>query len=96
MLESIAGGRGGDHENMAGDVVVFYTDRVAETAKPLGEEFEMDRLSAVVRRGSSLSAEGLIISIYNAVADFCGIDFNDDVPILVLKCDFDDSPALTS
>jgi serine phosphatase RsbU (regulator of sigma subunit) len=79
-----------------GDVLVFYTDGVTEAKNPLGEEFGMERLSARVRRGFSLSAEDLMIDIYNAAADFCGDDFNDDVTILVVKCDFGGSPALTS
>jgi serine phosphatase RsbU (regulator of sigma subunit) len=79
-----------------GDVVVFYTDGVTEAENRLGEEFGMERLSATVRRGSSLSAEDLMVDIYNAAADFCGDDFNDDVTILVVKCDFKGSPALTS
>jgi len=74
-----------------GDVVVFYTDGVTEAGNGGGEEFGMERLSAVVRSGSSLSAEDLMSSIYNAAADFCGDDFNDDVTILVVKCDFDGS-----
>jgi serine phosphatase RsbU (regulator of sigma subunit) len=72
-----------------GDVVVFYTDGVTEAENRLGEEFGMERLSATVRSGSSLSAEGLMSSIYDAAADFCGDNFNDDVTILVVKCDFD-------
>jgi len=72
-----------------GDVVVFYTDGVTEAGNAGGEEFGMERLSAAVRSGSSLSAEDLMSSIYNAAADFCGDDFNDDVTILVVKCDFD-------
>ena len=74
-----------------GDVVVFYTDGVTEAGNAGGEEFGMERLSAAVRSGSSLSAEDLMSSIYNAAADFCGDDFNDDVTILVVKCDFDGS-----
>jgi serine phosphatase RsbU (regulator of sigma subunit) len=81
---------------MPADVLVFYTDGVTEAGNPLGEEFGVDRLSAVVRRGSSLSAEDLMKSLYNAAADFCGNDFNDDVTILVVKCDFDSPPTLTS
>lgn len=72
-----------------GDVLVFYTDGVTEAENRLGEEFGMERLSVTVRSGSLLSAEDLMISIYNAAADFCGDDFNDDVTILVVKCDFD-------
>ncbi len=80
----------------AGDVFVFYTDGVTEAENRLGEEFGMERLAAIVRTGSSLSAEDLISSIYNAAADFCGDNFNDDVTILVVKCDFDSSSTPSS
>jgi sigma-B regulation protein RsbU (phosphoserine phosphatase) len=79
-----------------GDVLVFYTDGVTEAENRLGEEFGLERLSATVRHGSSLSAEDLMINIYNAAADFCGDDFNDDVTILVVKCNFDGSPTVNS
>jgi serine phosphatase RsbU (regulator of sigma subunit) len=72
-----------------GDVVVFYTDGITEAENRLGEEFGMERLSATVRSGSSLSAEDLMSSIYDAAANFCGDDFKDDVTILVVKYDFD-------
>jgi serine phosphatase RsbU (regulator of sigma subunit) len=81
---------------MPGDVLVFYTDGVTEAENRLGEEFGMGRLSATVLRGSSLSAEDLMTNVYNAAADFCGDDFNDDVTILVVKCDFDSSPTISS
>ncbi len=81
---------------LAGDVLVFYTDGVTEAENRSGEEFGMERLSATVLRGSSLSAEDLMTGIYNAAADFCGDDFNDDVTILVVKCDFDDSSTMSS
>jgi serine phosphatase RsbU (regulator of sigma subunit) len=74
-----------------GDVLVFYTDGVTEAENRLGEEFGMERLSAAVRRGSSLSAEDLMIDIYNAAADFCGDKFDDDATIVVVKCDFSGS-----
>jgi sigma-B regulation protein RsbU (phosphoserine phosphatase) len=80
----------------AGDVLVFYTDGVTEAENRLDEEFGMERLSATVRSGSSLSAEDLMTSIYNAAADFCGDDFNDDVTVLVVKCNFDGSPTVSS
>src|SRR5882762_8770223 len=81
---------------IAGDVLVFYTDGVTEAENRLGEEFGMERLSTLVHRGSSLSAEELMIDIYNTAADFCGDDFNDDVTVLVVKCDFDRPPMGTS
>ncbi len=79
-----------------GDVLVFYTDGVTEAENGLGEEFGMERLSATVRRGSTLSAEDLMTKIYNAVADYCGDNFSDDVTILVVKCNFDDSSTVNS
>jgi len=78
-------------ELTSGDVLVFYTDGVTEAENRIGEEFGMERLSATVLRGSSLSSEDLMANIYNAAADFCGDDFNDDVTILVVKCDFANS-----
>jgi serine phosphatase RsbU (regulator of sigma subunit) len=81
---------------MTGDVLVFYTDGVTEAENSLEEEFGMEGLSATVRSGSSLSAEDLMTNIYNAAADFCGDDFNDDVTILVVKCNFDGSPTVRS
>jgi len=78
----------------AGDVVVFYTDGVTEAQNQLSEEFGMERLSAVVRNGSSLSAEQLTIKILNSAANFCGDDgFRDDVTIVVVKCQFQGPPA---
>jgi sigma-B regulation protein RsbU (phosphoserine phosphatase) len=79
-----------------GDVLVFYTDGVTEAENPLGEEFGMERLSAEVLRGSSLSAEDLMTNIYNAAAEFCGDHFNDDVTLLVVKCNFDGSSTVSS
>jgi sigma-B regulation protein RsbU (phosphoserine phosphatase) len=82
---------------IAGDVLVFYTDGVTEAENQFGEEFGMERLSAVVRRGSSLSAESLMGDIFNSAAEFCSeAGFNDDVTILVVKCDFDGSAAPSS
>jgi sigma-B regulation protein RsbU (phosphoserine phosphatase) len=73
----------------AGDIMVFYTDGVTEAENPLEEEFGIDRLSAVVRRGASLSAESLMNEIFSNAADFSSEGgFHDDVTILVVKCDF--------
>ena len=78
----------------AGDVLVFYTDGVTEAQNRLSEEFGMERLSAVVRSGSSLSAEELTVNIFNSAANFCGdVGFRDDVTIVVVKCQFAGSPA---
>jgi len=81
----------------AGDALVFYTDGVTEAENQLGEEFGMERLSAVVRDGSSLSAEELVIKIFNGAANFCGdVGFHDDVTVVVVKCHLDGSPPVTA
>jgi sigma-B regulation protein RsbU (phosphoserine phosphatase) len=80
----------------SGDVLVLYTDGVTEAENLLGEEFGLERLFATVRHGSSLSAEDLMVSIYNAAGDFCGDHFNDDATILVVKCNFDGSSPVSS
>jgi sigma-B regulation protein RsbU (phosphoserine phosphatase) len=80
----------------SGDVVVFYTDGITEAENQQGKLFGVERLSATIRGSSSLSAEDLMASIYNTAADFCGDAFNDDVTIVVVKCDFADAPKSSS
>jgi serine phosphatase RsbU (regulator of sigma subunit) len=81
----------------AGDVLVFYTDGVTEAENQFGEELGTERLSAVVQRGSSSSAEVLMTTIFENVANFCsGVGFNDDVTILVVKCHFDGFPTAST
>src|SRR5258708_3170633 len=76
----------------SGDVLVFYTDGVTEAENRVAEEFGMERLSAAVRDGSSLTAEELTINIFNSAANFCGdVGFHDDVTVVVVKCQFDGS-----
>ena len=80
----------------AGDVLVFYTDGVTEAQNPLGEEFGTRRLSEVVRRSSSESAEGLVSDIIRSAANFCSeTGFIDDVTVVVVKCNFKGSPTVT-
>src|ERR1700733_50061 len=77
-----------------GDVMVFYTDGVTEAENLLAEEFGTDRLSGVVQRSSSLSSEALMSDIFNSASNFSkDVGFNDDVTILVVKCDFDSALA---
>jgi sigma-B regulation protein RsbU (phosphoserine phosphatase) len=74
----------------AGDVLVFYTDGVTEAENQFGEELGTERLCAVVQRGSALSAEALMTDIFDSAADFSSaVGFNDDVTVLVVKCNFD-------
>jgi serine phosphatase RsbU (regulator of sigma subunit) len=87
----------GSADLFPGDVLVFYTDGVTEAENLLSEEFGTERLSTVVQRGSSLSAEALMDDIFSSAKNFAKeVGFSDDVTILVVKCDFDGSPALPS
>src|SRR5712664_1560834 len=81
----------------SGDVLVFYTDGVTEAENRIGEEFGMERLSTVVRDGSSLTAEELTINIFSSAANFCGdVGFHDDVTVVVIKCQFDGSTGVSA
>jgi len=74
----------------AGDVLVLYTDGVTEAENSLGEEFGMERLSTLIRRGHALSADGLMNHILDSVTDFSrDVGFEDDATILVVKFKFD-------
>jgi serine phosphatase RsbU (regulator of sigma subunit) len=73
-----------------GDIVVLYTDGITEAENSQGDEFGMERLSAVIRRDSSLSAEALTANIFQSAAEFCReVGFSDDATVLVVKCNFD-------
>ena len=73
-----------------GDTLVLYTDGITEAENPEGEEFGMERLSALIRDNHMLSADGMMNRILERVTDFSReVGFNDDVTILVVKCNFD-------
>jgi serine phosphatase RsbU (regulator of sigma subunit) len=74
----------------AGDILVLYTDGITETENSQREEFGLERLSAVIRRDSSLSAEELMGNIFQSAEDFSqGVGFSDDATVLIVKCNFD-------
>jgi serine phosphatase RsbU (regulator of sigma subunit) len=77
-------------ELTAGDILVLYTDGVTEANNSLGEEFGMERLSTLIRRGHTLSADGLMNHILESVTDFSrDVGFDDDATILIVKFNFD-------
>ena len=74
----------------AGDILVLYTDGVTEAENSRGEEFGMERLSALIRRGHTLSADGLMNHILESVTDFSrDVGLKDDATILVVNFTFD-------
>src|ERR1700676_623670 len=73
-----------------GDILVLYTDGVTEAENSLGEEFGMDRLSALIRRGHTLSADGLMNHILESVTAFSrDVGCDDDATSLIVKFNFD-------
>ncbi len=74
----------------AGDLLVMYTDGITEAENSQGEEFGLERLSAVIRRDSLLSAKELTDNIFQSAAEFCReVGFSDDATVLIVKCNFD-------
>jgi serine phosphatase RsbU (regulator of sigma subunit) len=74
----------------AGDILVLYTDGVTEAENSRGEEFGMERLSALIRGGHTLSADGLMNHILESVTDFSrDVGLKDDATILVVNFTFD-------
>jgi sigma-B regulation protein RsbU (phosphoserine phosphatase) len=73
----------------SGDLLVLYTDGITEAENSQGEEFGLERLSAVIRRDSSLSAKELMDNIFQSAEAFCqGVGFSDDATVLIVKCNF--------
>ena len=73
-----------------GDTLVLYTDGVTEAGNSQGEEFGIERLSTLIRRGHTLSADGLMNHILESVTDFSrDVGFDDDVTLLVVKFNFE-------
>ena len=77
-----------------GDLLVLYTDGVTEAMDASEEEFGVKRLSAIVERGFTLGAEQLASHIVDEALRFtAGQGFQDDVTVVVVKCQFFDTEA---
>ena len=69
-----------------GDVLVLYTDGITETTDSTGEQFSVDRLTALVRDHASEVAQELVKTILEAVSRFRGDkDLEDDLTLVVIK-----------
>jgi len=83
-------------ELQPGDCLLLFTDGVTEAGNLSGEEFGEDRLQKLLVAGRDLSAAALREYIMDAVAEFSGGIFDDDVTLLVLKLSSGDrKPTLT-
>src|SRR5215475_9245463 len=68
----------------AGDRLLFFTDGVTEAANEAGDIFGEERLLQLLVEHRKQSASELRETILNAVADFCGGSFQDDVTLMAL------------
>jgi sigma-B regulation protein RsbU (phosphoserine phosphatase) len=69
-----------------GDIIVFYTDGIAEAEDQEGEEFGPDRLADVVKKNRNGSAENLVSIIHDAAERFRAPDPpKDDVTVIVVR-----------
>jgi serine phosphatase RsbU (regulator of sigma subunit) len=68
-----------------GDTFLLYTDGVTEMTNAQGEEFEMDRLRAVLERHSNEGPDALLTQVMDRIRHFRGTKpVGDDVTLLAL------------
>lgn len=67
-----------------GDVLVLYTDGIAEAMSPAREPFGLDRMKEILRRHRDLQAKDIVAKIRQAVRDHAGTDVREDDLTLVV------------
>jgi serine phosphatase RsbU (regulator of sigma subunit) len=73
-------------ELQAGDLLCVYTDGVTEAVNERDEEFGLERLSEIVRRGARRPVRELCDTILSSVADFAqGVPQYDDQTLLLAR-----------
>ena len=73
-------------ELQLGDTLLLYTDGVTESFDGRGEEFGEERLVETLRRNLSLPAHRLLVSVVDEVRAFSPQDQQDDLTLIVAKC----------
>jgi sigma-B regulation protein RsbU (phosphoserine phosphatase) len=69
-----------------GDVLVFYSDGVAEMRNDTGDEFGLKRLAETVRSNHQKTPEEIVKAVSAALAEFIGrVRPNDDRTMIVVK-----------
>jgi len=86
MISGVKYGEANERRLAPGDMLVVVTDGFYEWENPMGEQFGLNRLEAVIRQSRDDSAEGLIKRLRAAVETFCeGTKQQDDLTAVVLK-----------
>ena len=76
-----------------GDIVVLYSDGLAESTNPDGEQFGVERLQSLVCSNARLSANDLAQLIFTEVARFAqGVPAGDDRTLVILKATAPSAP----
>lgn len=69
-----------------GDMAIFLTDGVIETCSPMGEEFGLSRVLALLQRERGRSASEMIQRLFEAVQDFGATEgVQDDMTAVIVK-----------
>jgi sigma-B regulation protein RsbU (phosphoserine phosphatase) len=69
-----------------GDLLLLYTDGVTELIRQDGEEFGLERLKAVLKKGASGGADAVIEAISKTLAEFSGENpQNDDITLIAIE-----------
>ncbi len=76
----------GDTSVSSGDLLVVFSDGLTEAVNAAGDEFEDDRLAAVLNAVRGRSAQDALDAVLTAVTDFAGSEPpRDDLTVMVIR-----------
>ncbi len=76
----------GDTSVSSGDLLVVFSDGLTEAVNAAGDEFEDDRLAAVLNTVRGRSAQDALDAVLTAVTDFAGSEPpRDDLTVMVIR-----------
>ena len=86
MISGIEYGNATEGVLAPGDMLALATDGFFEWENPVGEQFGIPRMEAVLREARDAPAEEVIVRLRNAVEEFCeGTKQMDDLTAVILK-----------
>jgi len=69
-----------------GDKFVFFSDGILDARNEAGDLFGRSRVEEIVAKSDGISAEGLVNSLFDAVAEHAsGVETFDDQTVVVIK-----------
>jgi sigma-B regulation protein RsbU (phosphoserine phosphatase) len=70
-----------------GDLLVLFTDGVSEAMSKDAEEFGEERLEAVIRAHTEMSAQAVSVAIHHHVQEHTkGAPQSDDITMMIVRC----------